>query len=72
MVTEYDFIQAVKKACDAEGIDDWGRSFVEMYCAENGADCEDIWGVAIATLKMVIDQPNGLAKAANNKSPFEA
>ena len=72
MVTEYEFYQAVRKACDAAGIDERGRGFVECYCAENGADCEDIWGVAIATLEMVIDQPNGLAKAAANESPLEA
>ena len=71
MTTEYEFYQAVKKVCDAEGINDWGRSFVEMYCAENGADCEDVWGTALRTLDMVVDQPEGLAKVAANQSPEE-
>jgi len=71
MTTEYEFHQAVKKVCDEAGIDDCGRSLVGMYCAENGADCEDVWGTALRTLEMVIDQPEGLAKAAANKSPFE-
>ena len=71
MTTEYEFYQAVKKVCDAEAIDDCGRWFVEMYCAENGADCEDVWGTALRTLEMVIDQPEGLAKVAANQSPEE-
>lgn len=71
MTTEYEFCQAVKKVCDAEGINEWGRSFLGMYCAENGADCEDVWGTALRTLDMIVDQPEGLAKVAANQDPFE-
>jgi len=69
--TEYEFYQAVKKACTAAGIDERGRGFVECYCAENGVDCEDSWGVAISTLEMVVDMPEGLAKVAANQSPWD-
>jgi hypothetical protein len=70
--TEYQFYAAVKQACDAAGIDERGRGFVECYCAENGADCEDAWGVAISTLHDVADQQEGLQKVAANQSPWDA
>jgi hypothetical protein len=71
MTTEYEFDQAVKQVCDAAGIDEHGRIYVGMYCAENGADCEDVWGTALRTLEMVADQREGLAKVAANQDPFE-
>jgi hypothetical protein len=72
MTTETEFYAAVKNACDAAGIDDTGRSYVEMYCAENGYDCVDVWGTAVSTLHDVADQPDGLAKVAANQSPWDA
>ena len=72
MTTEYDFYAEVKKVCDAAGIDDTGRSYVEMYCAENGYGCSDAWGTAVSTLRDVADQRDGLAKVAANQSPWDA
>lgn len=70
--TQTEFYNAVVKACDAAGINDTGRNFVEMYCVENGYDCSDSWGVAISTLEAVLDQVDGLEKVAANQSPYDA
>lgn len=70
--TESEFYNAVAKACDAAGINDTGRHFVEMYCAENGYGSSDSWGVALSTLETVLDQADGLEKVAANQSPYDA
>ena len=73
MVSDYEFHAAAKKACDAAGIvDDWGYQIVAMYCIENGYGCTDLYGTALSTLGMVIDQPEGLAKVVACQSPYDA
>jgi hypothetical protein len=54
VVTESEFYQAVKKACDEAGINSRGRCFVEMTCLDNADVPARVWEMALETLKWFI------------------
>jgi len=67
--TEREFYDFVKTLCVNEGIDDTGRSFVEMTCAENGYDAgAECWTIAINTAISFQDQGQ-LAAISRNEYP---
>lgn len=54
MATETEFYAEVKKACDAAGIGDRGRAFVEMTCLDNADVPARQWEMALDTLRFFI------------------
>jgi len=69
MATETEFYNEVRKACEAAGIDETGRSFVEMTCLENAYDAPkgEIWDRAIETLKFYVGCNDLLAVSRNER-----
>lgn len=51
MINETAFYAAVKTACEAAGIDDTGRGYVEMTCLDNADVPSRVWEMALDTLK---------------------
>jgi len=66
MTTEAEFYAEVRKACDAEGIDDRGRSFVEMTCLDNADEPSRVWDMALDTLRFFV-ACNDLRAASRNE-----
>jgi hypothetical protein len=66
VTTEAEFYQAVKAACTEAGIDDQGRSFVEMTCLDNADEPARIWEMALDTLKFFISTGD-LGAASRNE-----
>lgn len=67
MTTETEFYAAVKAACDAEGIDASGRSFVEMTCLDNADEPARVWEMAIDTLKFFVATGDLVAASRNER-----
>ena len=66
MTTETEFYAAVKAECDKAGIDDRGRSFVEMTCLDNADIPSRVWEMALDTLRFFVSCGD-LEKASRNE-----
>lgn len=66
MTTEAEFYAEVRKACDAEGIDATGRSFVEMTCLDNADEPARVWEMALDTLRFFVSCGD-LIRASRNE-----
>ena len=63
--TEATFYAAVKSACDDAGIEERGRSYVEMTCLDNADEPSRVWEMATDTLKWFVATGDLLAVSRN-------
>ena len=65
-ISEASFYRAVLISCTEAGIDDQGRSFVEMTCLDNADEPARVWEMALDTLNWFV-ATGSLGAAARNE-----